>query len=245
MHSSYGGTYFSEENAARIDAVREAILGAATTDQCTKQEEYILLTSLLFAIDKVANTVGQYDAFLKNLGKNAYDMNGRHLIDSNVYKPLRLLLPKIEMDGFHTVYNEDANVLSRRLQSDVVYLDPPYNNRQYIDNYHVLENILRWDKPPLYGKTKKPERHSLKSAYSRKATALGALSDLVCNLNCTHLFLSYNNEGIISHEQIRELLKTQGDAEFVEEPYTVFGNGAGQSVKRSTLERLYYCRLRR
>ena len=245
VYHSYGGTYFSPENAGRIDAVREAIEAIAVAGECTEQEKYILLTSLLFAIDKVANTVGQYDAYLKHLGKDVFDARGKHVIDSNVYKRLRLLLPKIEIGGHHAVHNEDANALARRVHSDVAYLDPPYNNRQYIDNYHVLENIMCWKKPPLLGKTLKFERGNLKSAYSRKTTAVEALSDLISNLDCTHVFLSYNNEGIIAHEQLIELLSAHGEPEVVEEEYGVFGNGAGQSVKRRTVERLYHCRLRR
>lgn len=131
-----------------------------------------------------------------------------------------------------------------RIETEVLYLDPPYNTRQYVDNYHVLENIIRWKKPRLYGKTKKFERSGLKSAYWNKVRALPAFLDLVSKVRAEHIFLSYNNEGIISHDVLLEVLRTRGDVEVFEENYSIFGNGAGRSHNRPIFERLYHCRIR-
>ena len=244
-HANYSGSYFTEENAARIDGIREAIEILAAQERCTPQERLILLASLLFAVDKAANTVGQYDAFLKHI--EAASLEGdqdRHLIDSNVYKPLWLRIPAIELagNGANEVFNQDANQLIRRLDTEVLYLDPPYNTRQYIDCYHVLENILRWDKPTLTGKTKKFQRDHLKSRYSRKNQAAAALQELIGQAQAEHIFLSYNNEGIIPEDTIREILRRRGALEVFSREYSVFGNGAGSARKRALLERIYYCR---
>ena len=199
----YGGRYFTARNAGRIDAVRERIEELAGEGRCTPQERYLLLASLLYAADKAANTVGQYDAFLKHLVRRAQEDQGRHLVDSNVHKPLRLRLPDVELgEGGHQVYNEDLNRIIGRLAGEVLYLDPPYNGRQYIDCYHVLENILRWERPPLYGKTRKFARGALKSRYSRRPEAAQALAELVEAAVCDHIFLSYNSEGIIPDREI-------------------------------------------
>ncbi len=240
----YGGTYFSIENAKLIDAIREDIEFQYNKGLYTELEKFILLTSLLFAIDKVANTVGQYDAFLKNLGQDTYDENGKHKIDSNVYKKLLLKLPSIDLKGNNNeVYNEDLNQLIKKISGDVLYLDPPYNTRQYIDNYHVLENIMRWNKPKLYGKTKKFKRDNLKSKYSRKQDAFHAFSELIELSQSKHIFLSYNNEGIISDNLIIKILKRKGPVEIFEEDYKVFGNGAAKSIKRNIKERIFYCKV--
>jgi adenine-specific DNA-methyltransferase len=238
---SYGGTYFTYDNAGFIDAVREKIEYYYHDGACSEQEKYVLLTSLLFAVDKAANTVGQYDAFLKHIGKESYDRVGRHLIDSNVYKRIRLRLPNIEFDGRNEVYNEDINELISRISGDVLYLDPPYNSRQYIDCYHVLENILRWDKPQLYGKTKKFNRGHLKSLFSKKSEASGALSELIAKADFRHIFISYNNEGIIPDGSINTSLQKRGKVEVLEEDYVIFGSGAGRSVRRPITERLFCC----
>ena len=247
-HANYSGTYFTEQNAARIDGIREAIDLMVAQQRCSEQERYVLLTSLLFAADKAANTVGQYDAFLKHidvqpdsLGSSAAD---RHLIDSNVHKALRLRVPQLDLAGnsANEVFNLDANRLVNQVEADVLYLDPPYNTRQYVDCYHVLENILRWDKPELSGKTRKFPRDHLKSRYSRKAEAAAALEQLIGAARGKHIFLSYNNEGIIPASRIREILGRRGAVEVFSREYPVFGNGAGSARKRSLEERLFYCR---
>lgn len=243
VFKNYGGTYFTYENAARIDTLREAIEQFYQQKECTEQEYFVLLTSLLFAVDKVANTVGQYDAFLKHIGEESYDENGKHVIDASVYKRLLLRFPDIELDGRCEVHNEDINILISRIKGDVLYIDPPYNTRQYIDCYHVLENILRWKKPPLHGKTRKFSRSHLKSRYSSKVGASEALAELVGLADFRHIFISYNNEGLIPKERIVAILEQRGTTEVLEEPYKIFGSGAGRSMKRPITEFLFYCKV--
>ena len=244
-HANYAGTYFTESNAARIDGIRESIDALYRQGRCSEQECLILLTSLLFAVDKAANTVGQYDAYLKHIqDPDPRAGSGRHLIDSNVRKALLLRVPEIELGGNagNRVFNRDANELIHHLEADVLYLDPPYNTRQFIDCYHVLENILRWDKPALKGKTRKFHRDHLKSRYSRKNEAAGALDELIRAARAEHIFLSYNDEGIIPEETIRGILGRRGAVEVFSREYSVFGNGAGKARKRTLVERLFYCR---
>jgi len=243
VYAGYGGTYFTKYNAARIDAVREAVESIYAEQRCSEQERFVLLTSLLLAVDKAANTVGQYDAFLKHIDNR--EQADRHLVDNNVHKPLRLRVPEIELIGNdgNEVYNQDANRLIRHLEAEVLYLDPPYNTRQYVDCYHVLENILRWDKPPLHGKTRKFQRDHLKSRYSRKNEAARALEELIEAARAKHIFLSYNSEGIIPENMIREIFSRRGKLEVFSREYSVFGNGAGSSRKRTLSERIFYCRI--
>jgi adenine-specific DNA-methyltransferase len=238
----YGGSYFTPDNAGRIDAVREGIAEMRRRGRCSRQEEYVLLASLLFAMDKSANTVGQYDAFLKHIGRAAYSAEGKHVVDSNVYKPLTLRLPRFEFDGRNRVYNQDLNDLIARIEGDVLYLDPPYNTRQYVDCYHVLENVMRWDKPALYGKTRKFQRERFKSRYSRRGQAAAALAELVGRARVDHIFLSYNDEGIIGDPELWQILGRRGRVRLFEQGYPVFGGGAGVTRKRNITERLFYCR---
>jgi adenine-specific DNA-methyltransferase len=244
-YREFGNTYFTHENAGRIDAIRERIADWVGAGEVGEQEEAVLLTSLLYAADKVANTCGQYDAFLKHLGADPYSADGVHRVDAMVYKPLQLGLPQVLETGASQVLCADANRLAEAVDVDLLYLDPPYNNRQYVDNYHVLENIALWEKPPLSGKTRKFPREHLKSPYSKKRDAAASLRQLVARARCRHILLSYNNEGIVADEAIVSALEQRGSVEIFTRNYNIFGNGAGRSGRRPIVERLFYCRVSR
>lgn len=242
FYKNYGDKYFTKQNSKYIDAIRAEIQKYKIEGLVTTQEYYVLLASLLFACDKVSNTVGQYDAFLKNIGSKHFE-GGKHLVDSNVYKKIELKMPRIIFDGINEVYCEDANSLIKKIKGDVLYLDPPYNTRQYSDCYHVLENIARWDKPALFGKTAKFDRSLIKSKYSSKIHAEYAFKELILAADVKHIFVSYNNEGIIDYEKMKEILSEKGEVKVFEQEYGVFGNGAGVSKNRKVIERLFYCKV--
>ena len=168
----FGGTYFTEANAKKIGAMREEINKIANSED----EKNILICSLLYATDKVANTVGHYDAFRKKL---------------DTIQPIRLLIPAIDYanNENNAIYKEDANTLIKRISCDVLYIDPPYNSRQYSDAYHLLENVAEWKKPEVIGVGKKMNRSHIKSSYCLKS-AKRALSDLIGNAQCKHVLLS-------------------------------------------------------
>ena len=241
---NYAGTYFTPENCALMDSIREEIKGLRVREAVSADEHAILLASFLLAADRVANTIGQYDAFLKHIDSRE-DRGGRHLIDDRV-RTRFLLQPLADLEGLRLeVIEADMVSLAPRIDVEVAYFDPPYNQRQYCDNYHVLENLAMWRKPPVFGKTKKFDRTGLQSPFSRKATAAAALDALVAGTVARHVFLSYSSEGILTREQILETLGRRGDVEEIETEYPVFGNGAGVSVRRSVTERLFHLRIGR
>jgi adenine-specific DNA-methyltransferase len=104
----------------------------------------------------------------------------------------------------------------------------------------VLENLARWEKPPLYGKTRKFDRAMLRSPFSQRSRAAEALHRLVAGSRAAHVFLSYSSEGILSREEILAILSSRGAPRVMEIPYPVFGNGAGVSVRRSVMELLFH-----
>jgi adenine-specific DNA-methyltransferase len=229
---NFGGTYFTKENAKKIGAIREKIEELAEN----KSEKYILLTSLLYATDKVANTVGHYDAYRKQL---------------DTKKSLKLQLPKIQtsFNKNNTVYCMDANNLVPNIDTDILYIDPPYNSRQYSDTYHLLENLMLWEKPSVYGKAKKMDRSKIKSEYCFKS-ASRALRDLIKKCNAKHIILSYNNTGKskhsrsnarISDEEIKNILSIRGEVEVFRKNYKSYT--AGKSSTGGNEERLFYCKV--
>lgn len=228
----FGGTYFTEANAKKIGAMREEINKIANGED----EKNILICSLLYATDKVANTVGHYDAFRKKL---------------DMIQPIRLLIPAIDYanNENNAIYKEDANTLIKRISCDVLYIDPPYNSRQYSDAYHLLENVAEWKKPEVIGVGKKMNRSHIKSSYCLKS-AKRALSDLIGNAQCKHVLLSYNNTGNskdgrsnarISDNEIAQILSGRGNVEIFEKKYKAFT--AGKSNSESNAERIFYCKV--
>ncbi len=182
----------------------------AARGEITEVEHDILLASFLLAADRVANTLGQYDAFMKNIAGSSM-VDGRHVVDERVQTAFALR-PLDPLPGGVEVIEEDMLSAAAHIEADVAYLDPPYNHRQYCDNYHVLENLARWEKPPLSGKTRKFDRTGLKSPFSRRGKAAEALRVLVARVRAPHIFLSYSSEGILQRTEIEAILSARGDA---------------------------------
>lgn len=229
----FGDKYFTLQNAKKIGAIREEI----EVLQVTPQEKMILLTSLIYAMDKVANTVGHYEAYRKTL---------------DTTQEIRLLVPDINVQNNQNnkVYNKDANRLVREIETDILYIDPPYNSRQYGDSYHLLENIVSWKKPKVLGVAKKmEERAHLKSEYCLKS-APEAFRDLILNAKTKHILLSYNNtaesknsrsNARISDKSILETLRMRGTVDIFERDYRGFTTGKSDASGNS--ERVFYCRV--
>ena len=229
----FGNTYFTLDNARKIGIIREEIEGIARD----KKEKYALITSLIYATDKVANTVGHYDAFRG---------------DIDTMQPLKLLPPdiKTENNKLNEVYREDANVLIKNISCDVLYIDPPYNRRKYIDLYHVLENLAIWEKPKVYGKTKKFDRSNGKSKYNT-LEATNAFRDLVRESNARYILVSYSNLGkkgvktshaLIPKKVLVETLREKGDIKVFSVPYKPFNSGRSKISNHQEL--IYFCEVR-
>ena len=156
--NEYGRQYLSDSNGQKIDAIRQQIRQWRDADEITENEFYLLLLPLLEATSKVANISGTYGAYLKHW-------------DPRTYKDLTMVPTEIiRSDVPHQVFRQDANQLIEDIRCDVLYLDPPYNTRQYITNYHLLETVARYDAPALHGKTGlRNDEDGEKSAYCSKS----------------------------------------------------------------------------
>lgn len=192
--------YFTDENGRKCDAIRTEINNLYEYREISENQYYYLLASLINSIDKYANTASVYGAFLKHTKKSAA-------------KEFKLeLLPLIEGKR-GTVYNDDINHLITKVSGDILYLDPPYNARQYCTNYHVLESISRYDNPVLFGKTGLRDYSRQRSKYCSAGTVEGVFDDLLSNADFKYIFLSYNNEGLMSFDTIREIMRKYGKYE--------------------------------
>ena len=224
--------YYSEDNAQRADAIRQTLNEWIESGLITRSEFYYLLCALIEAADTVANTASVYGAFLKRFKTSALrPLTLRPLELSNSVKGSR-------------VYQRDANELIGEIECDVLYLDPPYNHRQYGANYHVLETIAAYDGPRLKGITGMREYE--RSRYCRRRPAAEALDDLIGRTTAKHVLLSYNDEGVLSLEEINSILGRYGKVRrFDLEGYSRFKADNGRSYKRtSTVESIHYIRVR-
>jgi adenine-specific DNA-methyltransferase len=202
--------YFTDENGKRCDAIRLQIEEWHECKRISDDEYFYLLASLIEAIDKVANTASVYGAFLKHIKPSAR-------------KPLRLeRLEIVPARRRQKVYNEDGVALVDRFPYDILYLDPPYNHRQYCTNYHVLETVARYDSPQLHGVTGLREYSRQKSALCNKKDALQVLEDILQRTPARYIFLSYNNEGLMSEEEIIGTMARYGRVELRKKEYARF-----------------------
>ncbi len=234
MSKNYADTYFSKKNCKKIGFIREDIEKNFKSDNLNNREKCILVTSLLYAMDKIANTCGHYDAYRKN---------------GELNKKLELAVPDIKNTNFNNkIYNEDINNLVKVIGADVVYLDPPYNSRQYCDAYHLLENVAKWQKPKVIGVAKKMDRTSLKSDYCTQS-AVSAFEDLITNIKAKYIVLSYNNmaekgndrsNAKLPDEEIIRILKAKGSVKIFSKDYRAFSTG--KSSIGENMERLFVCK---
>lgn len=234
MTENFSDTYFSHDDCSKIGFIRQNIEDKYKAKKITIREKALLITSLLYAMDKIAKTCGHYDAY-------------RQGVEFDTHLELLLPLASQENNKNNKCYNCDSNELAKMIVGDLVYIDPPYNSRQYCDAYHLLENVARWEKPEVFGIAKKMDRTKLKSKYCTKG-AVDAFEDLVQSLHCKYILLSYNNmakkgndrsNARISDKDIYQILEAKGTVKVFSESYKAFTTG--KSDIEDNQERLFLC----
>ena len=235
MSENFSNTFFSNKDCSKIGFIREDIEKLYFSGKINLREKALLITSLLYAMDKIANTCGHYDAYRQN---TTFD------------KELELFVPtpSNRLNINNQCFNMDTNKLVNNIEADLVYIDPPYNSRQYCDAYHLLENVACWKKPKVFGVAKKMDRNNLKSDYcTMKATQ--AFEELIKNTKAKYILLSYNNmaekgndrsNAKISDMDIIRILSAKGEVKVFSENYKAFTTG--KSDIKENEERLFLCK---
>ena len=213
---NFGGKYFSDNDAKLIGKIREEI--KVLKRSLSDREYCILLASLVYSMDKVANTVGHYDAYRKI----------NNIEDRFVYELIR---PEKPSEKF-TIYRKDANKLVRKVKADIAFIDPPYNSRQYSRFYHVLENVVQWKKPQLQGAALKPQAENM-SEYCR-SSAPQVFADLIKHIDVKYIVVTYNNtynskssssKNKITLGEIKDILSSKGQTTIYEKKHQYFNAG--------------------
>ena len=208
--------YFSFANGAAIQTIREGI----EQMPITPDEKGVLVASLIQAADQAANIASTYGAYLKQLKATAK-------------KPLRLKGFPMATGSRATITRLDAVEFARATPGlRVLYLDPPYNTRQYAAYYHLLETIARWDRPLARGKTGVRPYGDQKSGWCSKRQALTELERVIAASDAEWIMLSYSDEGIMAIKAIEGVMEQFGSVSIFQEKLKRFRSDKDSATRQ-------------
>ena len=222
--------YLTENNALKIDYMRETIEKWYIEKLINEDEYYYLIACMIQEVPSVSNISGTYGAYLKSWDNRAFK-------EYTIY-PLDIKINKYKNE----VYNEDGVELLKKISGDIVYVDPPYNARQYLPNYHVLETVAKYDDPEVSGITGVRKYDNQKSAWCLKIKVAEEFEKLLSNAKFKYIILSYNSEGLMDKSLIEELMKKYGKADtfkLIEIPYRRFRSRSA-NAKHGVTEYLFF-----
>lgn len=189
--------FFQPKNGARIDAIREAI----ERKELDPELKAVLLVSLMEAADRVDSTTGIQMAYLKQWAPRSYGDLSLRMPDLQPRAP----------QGKGRAHQGEACQVAAQLEADLFYLDPPYNQHNYLGNYHAWESLVRWDKPEVYGiACKRVDVRERRSSFNSKPAFRQAMADVLGAIRARYLLVSFSNEGFLSEAEMRALLATWG-----------------------------------
>lgn len=214
--------FYTQENGRRIDAIRERIKLWRDENIIDAAEESVLLASLIFQAAYCSNTSGVFKGFHRGWG--GATRTAWYRIRSDL-----TLSPPLFFDNMkeNEVHRTDAHDLALTLSADIAYIDPPYNQHQYGSNYHLLNTVALWDKPPVEpyitrgskSAIRTDWRNERRSPYCYKSTALPAFRELVNRIDARYILVSYSTDGIIPVEQLLSVLGERGRLRVVARDY--------------------------
>lgn len=187
--------YLSNENALKVDYIRQTLNKWKKEELILGNEFYYILSCLINAVPFYSNIAWTYWAYLKHW-------------DNRALKKIELKHIEIFNNKKDNIsYNENANDLIKQISGDILYIDPPYNARQYLPNYHLLETIAKYDNPEIYWKTWMRPYKNVRSRYCIKKDVLNEFDNLISNANFKYILFSYSTEWIMNEDEISRVLK--------------------------------------
>ena len=208
-----GRKYFSEENGKKIDFILRELRRWKKNNLLDSEEADYIKGCLIYHLPSFSNIGGTYGAFLKQWDKRAL-------------KPIKFYpLPYKNNKKRNRSYFDNLMNIIHEINADILYLDPPYNARQYAPNYHVLETIALEDFKNLKGVTGLRDYADQKSDFCNKNKAKRSLDEILSKTKSKYVVMSYSSDGIMSKDDILGIFKNslQSDSIVLEEiPYRKF-----------------------
>lgn len=211
FEKNYSGTYFTTKQCQDLDAIKYTI--EKLENKNLKACYYSCVFNIL---DRIGATAGHFDGFLKKNTEKARRRKNKNVIDY-FEREIKCFQNKINKFG-SVVYNIDGiELLDQIKKVDTIYIDPPYNHRQYSTLYHILEMFARYNgklKNCLY---KYPEKRYF-SPYSYKSKAESAFNNLLRKSSevSNQVIFSYSNKGIVSIKKLKNIFEKYFDITFIE-----------------------------
>jgi adenine-specific DNA-methyltransferase len=224
--------YFSEENALKIDFIRNKIEEWYKEEKISDYEYFYLIACLIESSSKVANIAGVYGSYLKNWDPRAIKLMSFVKVEQDNKKSL------FEAE----VHNKSLEELINYISGDILYLDPPYTKNQYSVQYHLLETIAKNDNPDIKGKGGLRNTYETSSSFSKTSEVEIVFEKIIAKANFKHIILSYSSDGLMSCKYIENVLKRYGKPEtfyFTKIPYFKYKNHQ-TSDKKIHCEYLFY-----
>lgn len=238
-----GGMYFTTENAGRIDAAREQLETWMRAGTISQDSYYLLLAAIIEGADRVANTAGVYASYMKQWQPNA--------------KRRFEVIPEMPVKGVQpaSAVLMDAIEAAKSIgEVDLLYVDPPYNSRQYVAYYHIPEILARgWTEstPAIRGKVGLLAGDEGRSQWSHGRRVQKLFAALLAASGARHALISFNSEGHLAPDALQSLLKKAAVDEQVthfSEPYRRYKADSERDGRHYhgdvALEHLYLVRLR-
>jgi adenine-specific DNA-methyltransferase len=229
--------FYTARNAMYIDTVRQLIA------QLPQADQKYFLAPLLSEASIHANTSGVFKGFYKNRETGIGQFGGLNR-DALIRITGDISLPFPIFSNFNCetiVYNDDSNhIIQHAPRVDLAYLDPPYNRHPYGSNYFMLNLILDYEYPASISRVSGIPEDWKRSNYNTGKHALPSLTELVENINATHVIVSFNSEGLISLREMKAMLAKIGKVEVLATSYNTF-RGSRNLNKRGlhVIEYLY------
>jgi len=211
--------FYTSRNAMFIDTVRQLI------NKIPENYQKYFLAPLLSQASIHANTSGVFKGFYKNKETGIGQFGGKNQ-DALLRITGEIKLPFPIFSNFNCdtiICNDDSNkIISTLPEVDLAYLDPPYNQHPYGSNYFMLNLILDYKYPDKTSKISGIPEDWNRSSYNKGNAALNALTYLVENINAKYVLISFNSDGFITIDEMKEMLRKIGKFEILETKYNTF-----------------------
>jgi len=211
--------FYTRRNAMYIDTMRSYIQSVPL------QYQKYFLAPLIAKASIHANTSGVFKGFHKNKETGVGQFGGSNS-DALFRIKGNIVLPFPVFSNFscdYTVYNGDSNqIVKDAPEVDLAYLDPPYNQHPYGSNYFMLNLILENKYPENISNVSGIPDNWNRSVYNRKQYAFSAFFELVKNIKAKYILISFNSEGFISLDEMKEMLNKIGKVQVLETSYNTF-----------------------